>query len=240
MKVVVDGDSICFICGWSTIFKAWDTDYNRVVLNVNNLVSKILINTKAKEYLGFVGEGRGFRKVLFPDYKSNRDGVIYPPYLKEIKQHLVDYWNFIRVSKFEPDDAVSILKKRDSEIIIAAIDKDILYNIPGTHYNYKTHEWVTTNKIDADLTFWKSMIIGDTADGIPGLAGKGKKYIDKVFEDFMLKDYKTIILNEYTKHYGEYEGIKEFYKSYILLKMLEEDNDFNPEFIKLDYNKLSI
>ena len=240
MRVVIDGCSIAFICGWNTIYKAWDTDYDRVLLNVNNLVSKILINTKAKEYLGFVGKGRGFRKELFPDYKSNRDGVIYPPYLEQIKQHLVDYWDFIRVSKFEPDDAVSILKFRDKDVTIAAIDKDIIYNIAGNHYNYKTHQWIYTTKIDADLTFWKSMIIGDTGDNVKGIPRKGEEHAEKVFVDHILKDYKTLILNEYTKHYGEYEGIKEFYKSYVLLKMLEVDDEFNPEFVALDVNKLSI
>lgn len=240
MKVVIDADSIAFICGWNTVFKAWDTDFDRVVHNVNGLVSKILINTKAKEYLGFVGKGRGFRKELFPDYKSNRNDVIYPPYLKETKQHLIDYWNFIEVSQFEPDDAVCILKKRDPEIVISAMDKDIIYNIAGNHYNYKTHEWVNTDVISADKTFWKSMIIGDTADGIPGLSGKGKKYIDKVFETNLTKKYIEIVLQEYVNHYGEYEGIKEFYKSYILLKMLEVDDNFNPEFVKLDVNKLII
>lgn len=240
MKLVVDGDSICFICGWNTVLKAWDTDYDRVILNVNNLVSKILINTKANEYLGFVGQGRGFRKELFPDYKSNRDGAVYPPYLGQIKQHLVDYWNFVKVSKFEPDDAVSILKYRDKEVTIAAIDKDIIYNIPGEHYNYKTHQWIKTSKTDANLTFWKSMILGDTSDGIKGIPKKGSVYAEKVFEDHILKDYKTIVLNAYTQHYGEYEGVKEFYKSYILLKMLEVDDDFNPEFVPLDVNKLSI
>lgn len=240
MKVVIDADSIAFICGWNTVFKAWDIDYDRVILNVNNLVSKILINTKAKEYLGFVGKGRGFRKQLFPDYKSNRDGVIYPPYLKEIKQHLIDYWGFVEVSQFEPDDAVCILKKRDPEIIIAAIDKDVIYNIAGNHYNYKTHEWVNTGIIQADITFWKSMICGDSVDSIKGIPKKGEKYIEKVFETSITKNYREIVFEEYIKHYGEYEGIKEFYKSYILLKMLEVDDSFNPEFVALDYNKLSI
>lgn len=240
MKLVIDADSIAFICGWNTVFKEWDIDYDRVLKNVDSLVSKIFINTKATDYLGFVGKGRGFRKELFPDYKSNRDNVVYPPYLKDIKKHLVDYWNFIEVSQFEPDDAVSILKKRDNSVIIAAIDKDILYNIPGKHYNYKTHDWIETNIIDADMTFWKSMISGDSADGIKGIPKKGDKYIEKIFEASITKNYREIVFSEYIKHYGEYEGIKEFYKSYILLKMLEEDVNFAPEFVSLDANKLII
>ena len=243
MKTAIDGDSIIWICHWDTLFKSWEKPLNIILKDIDKLVSKILIETKAKEYLGFIGESRGFRKQLFSDYKSNRDNVIRPPYLSDCKDYLISEWNFIKLNEIEPDDAVSILKNSNTDVIISAIDKDILKNIPGKHYNYKSHEWIETSYFDSQKHFWGQMITGDTADGVKGIPNKGIKYFEKVILNLFLDKgipLHTSVLEEYIKHFGEYEGIKEFYKNYILLKMLTEYEGFNPEWVNVDVNKLMI
>ena len=239
--LLIDADSIIWICHWHQIFKSWDKPLDLIKHDVDSLISHIILETKAKEYLGFVGKGRGFRKVEFSDYKGNREDVIRPPYLDEVKQYMIDKWEFISVEEFEPDDAVCILKKKYPESIISAIDKDVLNNIEGKHYNYKKREWVTTSLIEADRHFWTQMISGDSADGIKGIPGKGKSFASKLFEkELGNKTYSEIVLKEYILYYGEYLGISYFYKSYILLKMLDTYESFDPQPIKVDINKLII
>jgi 5'-3' exonuclease len=242
MVTIIDADSIIWICHWDTVFKNWYKPKERIANDIDALVSKILIETKAQSYLGFLGESRGFRAKEFPDYKSNRANVERPPYLAEFKQYLVDNWGFILLNEFEPDDAVSILKKRNPDWVISAIDKDILNNIEGSHYNYKKHEWVNTSFWDKERHFWSQMITGDTADGIKGIPKSGDKVAEKVVNEFLegKKQFYEIVLNRYIKHFGEYEGIKEFHKNYILLKMLEEYEGFEPTPINVDFGKLRI
>jgi hypothetical protein len=54
------------------------------------------------------------------------------------------------------------------------------------------------------------------------------------------RKFHEIVLDKYIHHYGEYEGVKNFYKNYILLKMLVEQPEFVPQPTKVDYNKLVI
>ena len=241
MVTIIDADSIIWICHWDTLFKSWGKAKELIYKDIDKLVIKILIETKANQYLGFVGRGRGFRKQLFSDYKANRTQE-RPPYLEDCKTYLEEKWGFISLDEIEPDDAISILKRRNPEYTIAAIDKDILNNIEGKHYNYKTSEWITTSNFGAIKHFWGQMIKGDTADGIKGIPGEGDKVVDKIVEEFVSskKQFYEIVLNRYIKKFGEYEGIVQFHKNYILLKMLEEYEGFNPQLINVDYNKLMI
>jgi hypothetical protein len=67
------------------------------------------------------------------------------------------------------------------------------------------------------------MITG-THNGLPGLTGKGVKYVEKVFND--PRDNNTldlIVLKEYIKQFGERLGISEFYKQYFCSKLLDKD-----------------
>jgi hypothetical protein len=80
--------------------------------------------------------------------------------------------------------------------IICSADKDILQGIAAKHFNYsykledKNNQesvvkgwWVETLPEDADNFLKMQMIVGDTADGISGLKGKGIKYFEEVSKD---------------------------------------------------------
>jgi len=241
MTTVIDGDSIIYICHWDAVFKTFVKPKDLIFESINKMISSIIIETKCKEYHGFLGVGRGFRKKEFLDYKSNRKPIEIP-YINECKEFMKEEWGFELLTEFEPDDAVSILKHRYPEYTIAAIDKDILNNIEGRHYNYKTREWVSTNKTNAERHFWSQVITGDTADGIKGLPGAGEKAWLKIMDEYYVtrRKFHEIVLDKYIHHYGEYEGVKNFYKNYILLKMLVEQPEFVPQPTKVDYNKLVI
>lgn len=126
------------------------------------------------------------------------------------------------------------------DVVLAAVDKDLLKSIVGTHFNYsykvedktKPEEvikgwWVTTTEEEALYNFWVSMIVGDVTDGIKGCVGKGVKYAEKLFAGFTTEQsYMDLTLATYVTTFGTSLGIYEFQKNYRLLHLLESDSDF--------------
>ena len=120
----------------------------------------------------------------------------------------------------------------ECKITLASVDKDLLQSIPGKHINYNkktsanTWEivWVETNEVDACKFRFSQLIIGDVADGITGIPGKGIKYWEKMIEEDMwgLDD----IFIKYLDYYGQSRGIYQFQKNYRLLHLLETDEDW--------------
>lgn len=117
-------------------------------------------------------------------------------------------------------------------LILAAIDKDLLKSIPGRHLNYNKKisenewglEWIETSKEDADNFKKGQLIIGDSSDGILGIPKKGEKYWEKMISN--KENEFSNILNEYILFYGQSQGIYEFQKNYRLLHLLETDEDW--------------
>jgi len=117
-------------------------------------------------------------------------------------------------------------------VIIASVDKDLLQSIEGKHLNYNKKVspeewdmvWVETTTQEKNLFRRGQMIIGDPADNVPGIKGKGKAYWKKMVDD---NKYSIgHILYEYCKFHGTSQGIYEFQKNYRLLHLLETDQDW--------------
>jgi len=124
------------------------------------------------------------------------------------------------------------------ELILSSLDKDVLKSVPGKHFNY-TYKvpdknkpsivikgtWVETLEVADPHEFIKSqMIIGDTADGIPGIKGKGEAYYKKM-EERGTNTWEGV-LSEYISHFGVINGIYEFQRSLRLLYILTTKEDF--------------
>jgi len=239
---IIDADSICFIAHWDSDSKSFDKPLDSILQSTDQIISNILITIGASKYIGFVGYGRcAERDAAYPDYKANRKDRKPLEHLRAIKDYMVEKWQFIALHGIEADDMVNSARLKVDGSIICAIDKDLLM-LEGTHYNYKKNEWVTVSEEQAAEYFWKSMIIGDTADNIKGLEGKGKSFADKLLLN--IDDYesmRTIVFDEYINHYGEYQGISKFYQNYICLKIKDDfpaTDYFNP--LDIDVNNLVI
>ena len=220
---IIDADSICFIAHWNSDNKSFDKPLDDILQSTDQIISNILINTKANKYIGFVGYGKCIeRNIAYPEYKANRKDRQPLLYINDIKEYMVNKWKFHALHGIEADDMVNSVKLKIDGSIICAIDKDLLM-LEGTHYNYKKNEWVTVSEQDAALYFWKSMIIGDTVDNIKGLEGKGKSFADKLLLN--IDDEQSLriaVFEEYINHYGEYQGISKFYQNYICLKIKDD------------------
>ena len=220
---IIDADSICFIAHWNSDSKSFDKSLEDILQSTDQIISNLLITIGASKYIGFVGFGKCVkRNTVYPEYKANRKDREPLKYLTDIKNHMVDKWKFFALYGIEADDMVNSVRVKVDGSIICAIDKDLLM-LEGTHYNYKKNEWVTVSEEQAAEYFWKSMIIGDSADNIKGLEGKGKSFADKLLLN--IDDEQSLriaVFEEYINHYGEYEGISKFYQNYICLKIKDD------------------
>lgn len=186
-------------------------------------MNKILTDTEATHYIAFI-KGKNTisqRKEVADTYKSNRSKE-QPKWWVFVKNYLIWEFRAIEVHNIEVDDAVNITRLQIPDSFICAMDKDLL-GLEGNHYNWRKEEWIYITKVEATYKFWSDMICGQSGDGIKGLPGKGEKFAEKVLNSSKHLEYiyECVVLSEYITHFGEYIGIKEFYKNYIQLKILD-------------------
>lgn len=223
---IIDADSISFIAHWDSDNKTFNKPIEDIYRSIDQIISNILINTKADKYIGLVGmTSSEVRKNVNSEYKSNRKNREPLEFIKETKEYMINHWEFYPLYGIEADDVACSLNVKLPNSFICAIDKDLL-SLEGTHWNYKKNEWVTTSKEEAYQYFWRSMVTGDPVDNIKGLEGKGAKFFERLVDKHPEIDLRDIIFNAYVEHYGEYKGIEKFYQNYICLKMIE-DYDIN-------------
>lgn len=197
------------------------------------------------EFTHYIGYMKGYdttdrRKTINPDYKANRSSDP-PKWWDFVLTQLHLRWSCVYVNGMETDDAVNITRLLIPDSHIVAIDGDLL-GLEGTHYNWRKKlpdgsygaEWVTVTAQDAALKFWSDMICGQVGDNIKGVPGKGRKYFERMIFDNLGIALHTQVLDTYIDHFGEYDGITEFYKNYCSLFILQKSSTFMvPEPIKV-------
>lgn len=236
---VIDGDFILYNAThpFKVVKKDGTVEYvpktkEEVYHHANDIIKEILSRLRTKSYLGFIGNGPCFRYQIYPEYKSNRKGKPKPDHFAELKAHLTTKWQFELVTDCEVDDVVISYTHRHPNTILVSPDKDVLMTA-GHHYNPMKRVFVKTSPVQAHEYFWKSMIIGDAADNIKGLAGKGKAYADRMWDKYLMKlNYRApaMVLELYVENLGEEAGVVEFNKNYRCLKI--SNNYYQPYDIK--------
>jgi 5'-3' exonuclease len=188
----------------------------------DSMIDTINISTRCNYYTGYLTVGKCFRYEINPSYKANRKYGETPPFIAEIKDYLKTNHNFLFDTRYEADDLVLSFKAQNPqyECVIISPDKDVL-NLYEGGYNPRLNQFKYTSKEEAEKFFWGSMIIGDRVDGIPGIPGMGKKAVEKLFDRPNITSYMAIVQEEYCKVFGEYEGIKEFTRNYLSLKLVD-------------------
>lgn len=180
MNLLIDGDLVAFRCAAT----AEQEECSIAIARTNEFMEKLLAETSATEYETFLSGSKNFRYTIFPEYKANRIGKYRPRWEKECKNFLREEWQAHSEETLEADDLLAI---RQTELkdtsIICSIDKD-LKQVPGWHYHWEQTrlgkvvaeaKLFYVNEHEALLHFYTQLIIGDTADGIKGVVGAGKK-----------------------------------------------------------------
>ena len=185
----------------------------------------ILNLTHADSHVICLTTGVTFRFKMDNSYKANRIGMEKPLWFHEVKAHLVKDWGAIEVDGLEADDIVCIIKNNLENSFIIAADKDILDCIPGKHFDARKGKvsFIETTKEEAALNFAKSLLTGDSVDGVPNLIkGMGPKTAETELLKRMEFNNTLISAQQiFIYHLGEYEGIKRFARQYQLLKIID-------------------
>ena len=176
-------NAIVFVDADSMLFKAaltCDHDRYKMRMKYKEHLKEIERNTFSDQVIvGVKGASKGFRYDIFKDYKKNRK-----PLDEDVKKSLnylhsyaVDIGAIEAREGWEADDEVAEWVREavaeDLNYVIAHIDKD-LDMLPGKHYNYNKVEHYDVSIDDAVRNFYAQLLMGDSADGIPGAQGIGK------------------------------------------------------------------
>jgi 5'-3' exonuclease len=188
----------------------------------DQIMNSILRLSKATGYIAYIKGKGNYRYSTNPEYKANRPKES-PKWWSDVKNYLITHWFANEVNGIEVDDAVNITRLKVENSFICAIDKDLL-SLTGTHYNWRKNEWVTVSSDEEYYKFWSDMIIGQPGDNVKGIPGKGVAAAKTILMDSKCPPAR--IIKNYIQHFGEYEGIKQFYKNYISLKILETYEGF--------------
>lgn len=110
-----------------------------------------------------------YKLATIAPYKGDRPPP--PVHYQTVRDYLTERWGAVVVSGMEADDKVSIrgreLNEDGTPWILATIDKD-LDQVPGLHYGYQKHVFYNVDEWDAEWTFWRQTLSGDSTDNIPG------------------------------------------------------------------------
>ena len=182
---LIDGDIVAYRCAAScepTKNNPVSENESIAIARTRELLDRILSSVATTEYRIFLSGSENFRKLLYPDYKRNRDDIPKPRHLVACFDLLVGEWGAEVTGGYEADDAIGIahtelLDGRDafsmSAPVICSIDKDFR-QIPGLHYQFVRDELSEVSDLEAAYNFWSHMLIGDTSDNVRGVTGIGK------------------------------------------------------------------
>lgn len=177
MKALIDGDIVAFSCAVYNETYGWEAARS----DIDDMMKRILETTGVTDYECYISGSNNFRYEVDHLYKANRKGKTDPIYRQEANAYLVQTFGARVTDGIEADDAIGIAGTRSSDTIICSIDKD-LKQIPGNHYNWRKNEFTFVTPMDALRNFYRSFLIGDTADNIIGVRGlgpvKSARYID--------------------------------------------------------------
>lgn len=209
---LIDADTIIFgACVQNEYLSEEDTGIGEVkfeevwLLNTDNAyahamgkIEDILNYTGCKDFeLHFTAGRNSFRYLkVDSEYKANRlDGDRRAPAgLYELKKLICDrnadkafMW-----SDWEADDIVVFKKKEQpDDYILCAVDKDVLYTLPGKHFNYYSSmlhniymKFIEVDKYRAIRHHFIQTLMGDKGDNVIGLKGIGPAKAEKILMNY--------------------------------------------------------
>jgi hypothetical protein len=145
------------------------------------------------------------------------------------------YSAYIASDHLETDDEISRLHSTNGDTIIVSTDKDFL-QLEGMHFNPNTKECYYVSCEEALRNFYKQVIIGDSADAIPGIYGIGEKstHVRRLWSMTEEEDMFNLVLDLYKAHYRSYaqKFIKE---NLILLYLVRDDYAYWRDYFNLNH-----
>jgi DNA polymerase-1 len=228
MLALVDADSLLYKVGFAIEDKViWNqmeveagideetdveyyTNLSQCRTTFNQLVSNIQFATDCDDTILVFSGGHNFRLDLPSSYKENRKASRKPLGYSELLEYAQKNYETITTDGIEADDLVVWMKtEKPEDYILCAIDKDVLYQTGGTHYNYGKDEEVTVDDFDAKWFAYYQTLTGDTSDGYKGCKGIGDKKARKILDGLKTDEelWKAVVETYESKGQDEDEAL---------------------------------
>jgi len=200
MICLIDGDVIAYIA-------AYDNEEEEARETLDKLVVDITDSVFADDVKIAVKGEDNFRKDFYDDYKANRKSDDeYRAFIDRLRDYLVECWDGEAAHGQEADDLLAQWAQECMDegkpYAIASIDKDLL-TIPGVHFNIRKGIISHVNDDEADYLLNKQLLMGDSADNIPGLPGIGAKRAEKILEGVTYGNRRAAVIKAYKEVYGD-------------------------------------
>lgn len=195
IKALLDGD----IYAYRSSAASENEDLAIAIYRLEEMIDLTLHATQADEFSVFLSGPTNFRYDVYPEYKANRQKLVRPRHLSDLKEYLQDKYAAVVSEGCEADDLLGIEQcKQLQNTVICSLDKD-LRQIPGNHYSFpisgtstngkkweKAADHAVVTEAEGLKFFYYQLLVGDPADNIRGAAGIGK-----VRATALLKDLTT-------------------------------------------------
>ena len=200
MICLIDGDVIAYIAAFDKTEEEARVALDQLVMDVGDCVFADDVRIAVK------GDNN-FRKELFNDYKGHRKSDDeYRAFIDRLRDYLVECHEGEYAHGQEADDLLAQWAQdcmdNDIEYSIASIDKDLL-TIPGVHFNIRKGLITHVDDDAADYLLHKQLLMGDSADNIPGLPGIGTKRAERLLEGVPYGKRRDAVIQAYKDQYGD-------------------------------------
>lgn len=217
MIALIDADSFLYRAGFAleeTFTSPDGTEtYNVDLTNakdfLDGIIDGILFSTDCDDYELWLTGSDNFRYQVaiegLPDgYKHNRKDSRKPDKFNEMWNHLVRVHS-AKVSRGCEADDVVVTKKTEApdKYVLCAIDKDVIYQTEGTHYNYAKDAFITVTKEEAIYYAYLQALTGDSTDGYKGARNIGPVKAKKILGepgDYTERELYARVLATYRKN----------------------------------------
>lgn len=188
--LIVDADLYLYRCTAAT---EEETDWGDDVwsLTTDLKIAKDLFSAQMSEFKArmddddvilCISSKTNFRKELDPTYKWARKKTRKPLGYVAMLDWVQHHYRCFSKPGLEADDCMGILATKPENAgkgIIVSDDKD-MKTIPGRLYRPVTKELLEVSLEDANRAFYTQCLVGDPADGYPGLKGYGPRTAEKL------------------------------------------------------------
>ena len=219
--VIVDADIVGYRCACANA----NADVGLAIWQVDQLLTRILEETEADDWVLYLSGENNFRYGIYPEYKANRRDQEKPKHLEALREHMVLEWNATVVDGYEADDAIGMKAADHEDHTIASIDKD-LKQLPGTHYNFVNRTMDEVSPLQGWYNFYTQLLVGDPTDNIKGCLGIGKVKAEKALRDCLTpRQLYDKCVELYKVAYGETEWERELNMNAQLLYVWRTEGD---------------
>ena len=205
MIALIDGDVLCYQAAWGA------ENLKEAEDRLSEILDAVIENTFSNDHLIAIGGLSNFRELFFDGYKKSparlKNKKTRPEWFNGLKTWLENLDNTVVAYDFEANDLLRMwsieAKMYDIDYIICTIDKD-LDCIPGKHFKPGKDEFYSVTEDEADIHYWKQILMGDSVDNIPGLPGIGEVKAMRILKSCdNHNNRKAAVINEYKREYGD-------------------------------------